>query len=276
VNGAESRRRRNEKETGRVCPALLFLIGLGMVHGSLSREGAQLPGQSFAISEHGTLLDLFEANGKSRFDKPVNEGFEVQYEIATKTVSASAIGTETKGLQANPGKPKLNGQSATAIVKTEDGALEITSYFILDEKAKELIIGRKFRNISTNPILLQTVRDHVAPTVVTGGQPQVTAGLLFPGKDCSVGQAPGKVICSHCKCGPSGPCTTGIICPPFNNFVPAQWLEGKGDVVLQWPDGVKLAPLQQKSGTGAAAGPLPGNEAFIVAHVSLKKPPKIQ
>jgi hypothetical protein len=174
-------------------------------------------------------------------------------------------------LQARPVKPKLNGQSATAIVKTEDQALEITSYFILDENAKELIIGRKFRNVSTSPIVLQTVEDHVVPTVVMGGQPRVTAGLLLPVKDCSVGLSSGRSGCRFCKCSPPPPCPPpGIFCPTQNNFVPAQCLEGKSDVVLQWQGGVKLAPSQQKSGTGAATRPLSENEVFIVVHMGLK------
>src|SRR5437773_5702436 len=123
--------------------ALLFLSELVMAYGPLSRERPQPPGQSFAISEHGTLLDVFDANGKSRFGPIVSDGFDVSYKTQSRSVSASAIGTNINGLQFELGKS--NGEPATAIVETSDKALEITSHFMLDESGKTVIIERRFR-----------------------------------------------------------------------------------------------------------------------------------
>lgn len=241
---------------------LLFLGGLGMAFGSLSRERAQPPGQSFAISEYGTLLDVFDANGKSRFGKIVGDGFDVSYKIRRKTAAASALGTTTSGLQR--GSVESDGQSATSIVVTRDNALEITSYFILDENAKELIIARQFRNLSRKPMTLQVVWAHVGSNLATGSPPEsssIRGSIYGPGSDCQMNHPAGR-DCPMCKC-PPGPCP-GRTCPPLP--LPGE----KGDIILAWKQGIKLGPRQQRAHAGAAALPLPENEAFIVIHVSLK------
>ncbi|MEK6281814.1 MAG: hypothetical protein AABN95_15785 [Acidobacteriota bacterium] len=238
--------------------ALLFLSGLVMAYGQLSRERPQPPGQSFAISEHGTLLELFDGSGKSRFGKIVGDGFEVRYKTPGQTVAASAIGSKRRGLQG--AQVELNGQSATASAMTEDQTLEITSYFILDDNAKELTIGRKFRNVSLKPLTLEMVRAHVDQKLAVGGQPgsskpddvaqlPIKGSIYGPGSDC---QGPMR------KCSPE-PCP-GRTC--------ASLFPGKSGVILEWKQRITLAPEQQKAPAGSTL--LPANEAFIVIHMSLK------
>jgi hypothetical protein len=260
--------------------ALLFLGEFVMAYTSLSGEQAQTSSQRFAISEHGTLLEVFDANGKSRFGKIVGDGFDVRYEIRGKTMAASAIGTKIAGLQR--GQVKLDGQSATAIVKTSDSALEITSYFVLDESATRLIIGRRFRNVSSNPIFLQMVRDYVAPTLVVAGQPrsnhsvdfvQLALGRIRAGR---TGGLPADCYpIGECVPPPPPPCLQ-ITCPLQDKFAPAHLLTGlKGrpnEIALRWQDRVALEPMPPMSGR-CGATPLPPNESFILVHISLGEYP---
>src|ERR1700686_1496379 len=141
-----------KKKQAALVLALLLLSALAMTYGPLFRKRAQRSGQSLSISEQGTLRDLFDANGKSRFGPIVSDGFDVSYRTQSRSVSASAIGTNINGLQFEFGKP--NGDPARAIVETSDKALEITSHFMLDESGKTLIIERRFRNVSKNKITL--------------------------------------------------------------------------------------------------------------------------
>ena len=55
--------------------------------------------QRLIISQYGTLLDILDENGKSRFGKLKGDGFAITYKVKDKEVTASARGaTEAKGL----------------------------------------------------------------------------------------------------------------------------------------------------------------------------------
>ena len=267
--------------------AMLFLSGLVLAWGWSSRERVQPADQSFTISEHGTLLEVFDANGKSRFGKLARDGFSVTYEIQgkqVKNVTAFAIGTKQTGLQA--GQVKQDGQSASVTVTSSDKALEIISYFILDESAKQMIIGRVFRNVSDKPIILKTVQDTVDPTlVVGGGSPSrksddlvrtvlatVKAGFLGPLLECGGGGPPRCPFPPLCDCDPPPLCYPPTVrCQGLNNFIGLNLLGGSrsslaanAEVVLEMQGSVRLAPFNQTSGADPATRKLTANEAIIV------------
>src|SRR5262249_23981765 len=227
--------------------ALLFLTASLTAQQPLSREGSQSSGQSFAISEQGTLLELFDANGKSCFDKISADGFAVSYEVRGKTMAVSAIGTKSKGLQV--GKLEMNGLSATATVMTKENRLEVTSNFLLDKNRQELIIERRIRNVSQDSLSLKTVRNYIASVLVSGGDSGgIRAGIYGPGSDC----------------GGSGECTP----PPCPARGCLPLIRGETNFILEWKEGIRLAAAAQRSHAGATR--LQENEALIVIHVSLK------
>jgi len=131
--------------------------------GSLSR--AQLK-PKLAVSKHGTLMEIFDANGKSRFGKLRGEGFQLSYEFQGKTTSVSALGDEVVGLGVRD--VKSDGQSTTVTTMTSDHALEITTYFYVNEKADKLIIQRKFKNVSKEPVAVKAMVEYVDPAFVIG------------------------------------------------------------------------------------------------------------
>ena len=124
---------------------VVLIAGVMIGGGSLSR--AQ-PKQKLSVSKHGTLLEIFDGNGKSQFGKLRGEGFQLSYEFQGKTTSVSALGDEVVGLGVRD--VKTDRQSTTVTTTTSDHALEITTYFFVNEKTDKLIIQRKFKNIARN------------------------------------------------------------------------------------------------------------------------------
>jgi hypothetical protein len=115
-------------------------------------------GPRLIISNYGTLLDVVDAKGKSRFGKLERDGFRVSYK--TKNESAKAVyaigSTSAKGLV--PGEVRYHGRSARVTVMSEDKKLTMMSYFTLDENARTLFIRRTIRNTSCEPVLLESTR----------------------------------------------------------------------------------------------------------------------
>ena len=142
---------------------VVLIAGVMIGGGSLSR--AQ-PKQKLNVSKHGTLLEIFDGNGKSRFGKLKSEGFQLSYELQGKTTSVLALGDRMSGLSIRDVK---TGQKSTTITTiTSDHALEITTYFFVNEKTDKLMIQRKFKNISKQPVVVKTMLEYVDPAFVIG------------------------------------------------------------------------------------------------------------
>ena len=193
-----------------------LLVGCGLLIGNESwASQGTYPGQRFVISKQGTLLELIDADGRGRTKKVTGDGFKLNYETRCKKRSASAIETKTKGLRTSSEPAKYDGNKATAVVQTADESLEITSELIFDANTGELIINRKFRNISKYPVTLESVRNYIDPKVMVRGpfnqyadllslaQGQIRAGYYFgnPPDDCG----------DRCECTTPPICND---CPP--------------------------------------------------------------
>lgn len=247
-----------KKKQAALVLGLLFLSGLGMVCGSLSCGRVQPQGQSFVISEYGTLLEVFDANGKSRFGKLAADGFQISYQAHGNNASVSAIGA--KGAQGLVGgQPHYDRQSATVTVTTVDKALEITSNFVLNEEAKTLTIVRRLRNISADTINLQIMSEYVDQKLVAEGQPlvkQPSMVQLALGR-IRAGQGP-DIDCTtrFCVPPPPPPPCENPPCPNVNKYVAAQLITeatGRGDqITLRWKDGTTLGSQG------------PGSPSFVV------------
>ena len=142
---------------------VVLIAGVMIGGGSLSRGQ---PKQKLSVSKHGTLLEIFDGNGKSRFGKLRGEGFQLSYEFQGKTTSVSALGDKMVGLGVRG--VKTDRQSTTVTTTTSDQALEITTYFFVNEKTDKLIIQRKFKNISKEPLVVKTMLEYVDPAFVIG------------------------------------------------------------------------------------------------------------
>src|ERR1051325_6732603 len=156
---------------------IALLAGCALIgNESWARQGTYRPRQTLAISKHGTLVELSDADGKGRTKKASGDGFKLNYKTLGKSRSASAIEKKTNRLRTSFEAARYDGNKATAVVRTADKALEITSELTFDATAGELIIKRKIRNISTHPVILQGVWNYIDPKVGVRGQFNKPAG----------------------------------------------------------------------------------------------------
>jgi hypothetical protein len=149
---------------------ILIALTLVLFSGSLllatgqSRTGSR---QRLIISQYGTLLDILDAKGKSRYGKLKSDGFAITYKVNGKEGQVAARGvTDAEGLV--PGKINYYGRTATVSVMTEDKMLQITSYFILNEIRNTLTILRRITNKSGMPLQLTSTRHYLDPAPLQG------------------------------------------------------------------------------------------------------------
>jgi hypothetical protein len=144
-----------------------IVAGLVMTGGSVSHAQPPVPAKNLAVSKYGTLLEIFDAKGKSRFGKLTGHGFQLSYEFQGKTKTVSAVGN-AKAMGLVAGEVKTDGKSTIVTNTTSDRALEITTYFFVNKKTNRLSIQRKFRNISKKPVVVKSMLEYVDPALVAG------------------------------------------------------------------------------------------------------------
>lgn len=130
---------------------------------------AWLNGSTLRVSEYGTLLDVQNANGTSRFGTLNRDGFLVRYSLGGEMKTVQAIGaTAGEGLRA--GQVTVEGNSTIVTVKTADDALEITSRFTLHkvDKKESIIIRRSLKNISSGDLKVVATTQYLDPKVIGG------------------------------------------------------------------------------------------------------------
>lgn len=137
-----------------------------------------LPGERILITEHGTLINLFGANGKSLYGKLDHDGFSVRYLAGGKEISVSAMGSrKPNGLV--PGKVKLDGKFASVTVTTKDKLLGITSYFKLDTTGTKLTIYRVYKNLSSQKLVILGRKQHLDRKLLGKGKFRVEPGRVL-------------------------------------------------------------------------------------------------
>ena len=217
-----------------------LLVGCGLLIGNESRanQATQYASQTFTITRQGTLLELIDADGRGR-KKVTGDGFKLNYKTRGKSRSASAIGTKTKQLRTSSEPAKFDGNTVTVIVQTADKALEITSRLTFDPKTRELIIKRKFRNISEYPVILESIRNYIDQKLVRDqfNQSADLASLIRAGlyDDCDnlCAECTAPPICEESRLPIRNSCrfSRARLCPPKTNFV------------LEWSEQNTLKPL---------------------------------
>lgn len=238
-----------------------LLVGCGLLIGneSWASQGTYRPRQSFTISKQGTLLELIEADGGGRSMKKVSgDGFELNYKTRGKSRSASATEMKTNQLRALSDVVKYEGNKATAVVQTADESLEITSELIFDANAGELIIKRKFRNISKYPVILERVRNYIDPKAVVRGQSDqsarqvsaavryITAGLGANVDDCGMGSCTTPPVCASC------PYRIDPNWNPNSGYLRSSLSVSKERLELNWSQPIPLKPQLTQPGEEVA------------------------
>ena len=236
---------------------LIFTIFLGLVmgNGALHPARAQSDDKTLAANKPGASLKRSAAHAKRRFDKIVDNGFHVKYQIGGKTITASVVGNKLRYLQSE--KIKLDDGSVVVKAVTKDGAIEITTHYILDEKEQKLTIDRKIRNMSAKAVKVRMTGQYLDPKLVFGVQgyrgkdfvrraamKRLRAGQLV--KDGPVWTKLPEHLTSRwreaCHCIPPPPPCPGI-CEPGENYIRARlFLLTRDRMMLLWNRSTFLAP----------------------------------
>jgi hypothetical protein len=181
----------------------------GLVLDDLASANHQPPQSRriLTVSNSAMLQELRHADGRLISD--IYDGFELSYIIQSQTRLASATPEAMNGLIHSSEGVTSAGNVTTAVVHTSDMALKITSQFFFKQSAKQLIIKRTFRNISTKAVTLRAVRQFVDPELIrepafdrcgnTISLPPVHAGLSG---------APDECLVFKCRVPPP-------LCPPY-------------------------------------------------------------
>jgi len=245
----------------------IFWLALGI--GSSHYTQAQSYDKTLASNEYAASPKLSTANVKQRLDKIVDNGFQVTYEIKGKTITASAAGKTLTYVWSK--KVKLNERSFKVKAVTKDRALEITTYFIFDEKEQKLIIDRRIRNISAETVNVHMISAYVDPKLVFGGQDskldleatlkRIRAGqLIYNALDR---KRPDPRITGYwnaCHCDPPPVPCGSIVCPEDKKYIKARWYLLSSDRMALYWNPIPI-PRSQKA---SAVGELPVNEIQFV------------
>ena len=213
---------------------LIFNIIIGLVIGN----GSFHPHQAQSYKKYNRV------NGKKPFNKIVGEGFQIGYKIGDKTITAFAKGKKVSHLRS--GKVKLDERTVVVIAVTDDRALEITTYFTLDEQRQKLIVDRRIRNISSGTVDIQMMGQYVDAKLfgVKGHHAKLQAALKRIRGGQLVSTAPIlKSIPEYlranwreaCQCVPPPPPCPTIWCPPGEDYIQARLVSLPGDkMMLLW------------------------------------------
>lgn len=132
-------------------------------------QGLPTGSLTLVVSEYGTLLDVRNADGTSRFGRLNRDGFRVKYKLGGEMKTVRAIGADhVVGVQ--PGLVSVDGNSVSVTVTTDDYALQITNrfnFYKADGKFTDsLIIRRTLKKISNRDLKAVTTTQYVDPKVM--------------------------------------------------------------------------------------------------------------
>jgi len=129
-----------------------------------NRPPAQTVSQ-LRISSAGALQSLLDQSGRELIgggNHAMREGYVFRYQTRQGARLVYAVGKQLSGLSGQKTMP-ASGETTTAIAKTADGVLEISSEYKLDVKKNQLSIIRRIRNVSTESVKLSLAQNYVDP-----------------------------------------------------------------------------------------------------------------
>jgi hypothetical protein len=163
VNSSLRGRKMKKKHVGSLlCIALacITLIGARYQEKPLDQTMSQL-----RINNAGALQSLYDQSGREMpggGNHAMREGYAFLYHTTQGERLVYAVGNQMWGLTGQETMP-ATGETATAIAKTSDGILEISSAYKLDVEKNVLSIIRRIRNVSSELITLSLAQNYVDP-----------------------------------------------------------------------------------------------------------------
>jgi hypothetical protein len=242
--------------------ALLVASGLLIENGSSASPRPLHAVQRLTVSPHGTLLELFETGLPSQARRVGGDGFTLRYKTRGTTRSVLARERNSSGLRPSSEPVIVDGNTATAVRRTADLSLEITSQFTFDHNTKLLTIKRKFRNISKHPVTLQMLRNYIDPALVFGAQANHFDKKLEPASLVRAGLTSNLSCFFECVPPPVCPWEEPPRCPRDLMYFKARW-DGSSprDAILRWSNQITLMPKTKNKSA---------EEAFSVVQVVIR------
>jgi hypothetical protein len=142
------------------------------------------------ITNAGALDSILDQSGGELLgggNHAMREGYVFRYQTKQGERLVYAVGKQTSGLT-YPKTMPATGVMATAIAKTADGVLEISSGYKLDVRKNQLSIIRKIRNVSTESVTLSLVQNYVDPRLFSDQETRIPP--MQPSFDVKVGPGP--------------------------------------------------------------------------------------
>jgi len=243
---------------------LTILFGVALTNGAWHPAQAQSYDKTLAHSSTAGSPKLSADGSKRLLDQITANGFKVRYKIRGKTTTASAVGNKLSYLRST--KVKQNAGAVVVRAVTNDRALEITTYFTLDEQRRKLMIDRRIRNTSAQTVKLQMVGEYVDPKAIFAGQSPYAksdlaqAALTRIRSGQLVNGLPGRGVLPSfprqlkggfgwdCECPTPPPPCGSIICPDFKEYVSARWSSLPDNrLLLQWEQPTVLSPQKRRN-----------------------------
>jgi hypothetical protein len=141
------------------------LVGITLIGARYQERPPDQIVSQLRISSEGALQSLHDQDGRELLgggDYAMREGYVFRYQTMQGERLVYAVGEQLSGLTGQTTMP-ATGVTATAIAKTADGVLEISSGYELDVTKNQLSIIRRIRNVSTASVALSLAQNYVDP-----------------------------------------------------------------------------------------------------------------
>jgi hypothetical protein len=147
--------------------SLLFigLMGLTLMGARYQEKPSDRTMSQLKISNVGALQGIYDQSGREMLgggSHAMREGYVFLYHTRHGERLVYAVGKQLWGLTGQKTTP-ATGETATAIARTSDGILEISSGYKLDVEKNLLSIIRRIRNVSSELVTLSLAQNYVDP-----------------------------------------------------------------------------------------------------------------
>jgi hypothetical protein len=143
----------------------ICLMGITLMGARYQKKPPDQTLSQLRISNVGGLQSLHDQSGREMLgggNHAMRDGYIFRYHTRHGERLVYAVGTQLWGITGQETMP-ASGETATAIAKTSDGMLEISSAYKLDVEKNLLSIIRRIRNVSSELVTLSLAQNYVDP-----------------------------------------------------------------------------------------------------------------
>jgi hypothetical protein len=266
-----------KKMKTKISPIVIVLMFVGALISSDSRsvKGQTAPkDKRIRLSKYGVVLSIPSANNKGKRDLR-HEGYAIAYRVKNhRTGEEEDRLAYAFGPQKVRNLKPVNQENSRTVVRTQDGALEITSEAVWDHSLNELRTWRSVNITATTEVVVLAIENHadVVPSANDRAKAAVTIranqAALVTGRE-SINPDPDDCYCDPCT--PNRPCrlssepTSGAYRSSLNIAetvrktpvliadsvgTPSNMSKGSFINILSWVRGVNMPPDSITPGNG--------------------------